>query len=195
MIARDTREEILKVASNLLQTRGYSAFSYAHIAEVLDVKPAAVHYHFATKTDLGLALVARFRARYRRWMDEAADQGFSPSQKLDGYIRIAARFAEDGSGKVCPMGALESELGAIPKEMQGAVSEMADESYTWLAAVLDEGKRDGTWTFDGDAKDMATFIAAALQGALQIGRALGKARFDAVLRQIKKTLGEKATQH
>ncbi|MDP2345470.1 MAG: TetR/AcrR family transcriptional regulator [Deltaproteobacteria bacterium] len=195
MAARDTHEEILKVASALLQTRGFSAFSYAHIAEALDVKPAAIHYHFASKTDLGLALIARFRARYRRWIDEADEQGFSPIQKLDGYIRIAARFAEDGSGKVCPMGALESELGAIPPEMQRAVSEMAEEVYAWLARVLDEGKRSGAWTFDGDAEDMATFIASALQGGLQVGRALGKGRFDAVIRQIKKTLGEKATQH
>lgn len=51
MPPRDTREEILKVASTLLQTRGFSAFSYGHIAETLEVKPAAIHYHFASKTD------------------------------------------------------------------------------------------------------------------------------------------------
>ena len=68
---KDTREDILKIASALLQTRGFSAFSYWHIAETLKVKPAAIHYHFATKADLGVALIERFRARYRRWMDEA----------------------------------------------------------------------------------------------------------------------------
>ncbi len=186
--ARDTREEILKVASALLQTRGYSAFSYAHIAEALDVKPAAIHYHFASKTDLGLALIERFRARYRRWIDEAGEQGFSPTQQLDGYVRIAARFAEDGSGKVCPMGSLEAELGAIPPEMQRAVGAMAEEVYTWLATVLDDGRRQGAFAFEGSAGDMATFIASALQGGLQVGRTLGKARFDAVVRQIKRSL-------
>ena len=186
--ARDTREEILKVASALLQTRGFSAFSYAHIADTLEVKPAAIHYHFATKTDLGLALIERFRARYRRWIDEAQEQGFSPTQKLDGYVRIAARFAQDGAGNVCPMGALEAELGAIAPEMQRAVSVMAEEIYAWLADVLDEGRRDGAFAFEGSAYDMATFIAAALQGGLQVGRTLGKARFDAVVRQIKRSL-------
>lgn len=185
---RDTRDEILKVASHLLQTRGFSAFSYAHIAETLDVKPAAIHYHFASKTDLGLALIDRFRARYRRWMDEADDQGLSAQDKLDGYIRIATRFAEDGSGKICPAGALEAELGAIPPEMQKAVSAMVNEVYTWLAKVLDEGRKAGAFHFEGSATDMATFIASALQGGLQVGRALGKPRFDAVLRQIRRSL-------
>lgn len=192
--ARDTREEILKVASGFLQTRGFSAFSYAHIAEALDVKPAAIHYHFATKTDLGLALIERFRARYRRWMDEADDQGLSAAQKLEGYIRIATRFAEDTSGpagaagRICPAGALEAELGAIPPEMQDAVRAMVEEIYAWLARVLDQGKKEGVFSFEGSATDMATFIASAIQGGLQVGRALGKPRFDAVLRQIKRTL-------
>ena len=184
----DTREAILKVAGHLLQTRGFSAFSYAHIAETLDVKPAAIHYHFASKTDLGLALIEKFRARYKRWQDEADDQGLSSAQKLDGYVRIATRFAEDGSGKICPAGALEAELGAIPPEMQKAVSVMVEEVYGWLARVLDEGRKDGTFHFEGSAHDMATFIASALQGGLQVGRALGKPRFDAVLRQIKRSL-------
>ena len=185
MSTRDTRDEILKVASALLQTRGFSAFSYAHIAEALKVKPAAIHYHFATKTDLGLALIDRFRGRYRRWMDEADEQGMSPEQKLDGYVRIAARFADDGQ-KICPAGALEAEFGAIPREMQDAVQEMVAEVYAWLGRVLEDGRAAGAFRFDGDAQDMAVFIASALQGGLQVGRALGKARFDAVLRQIKR---------
>ena len=185
--ARDTREEILKVASGFLQTRGFSAFSYAHIAETLDVKPAAIHYHFATKADLGLALIERYRARYKRWMDEADESGLLATPKLDGYVRIATRFSEDGSGKI-PAGALEAELGAIPPEMQDAVRDMVEEVYAWLARVLDDGRKAGAFAFEGSPHDMATFIASALQGGLQVGRALGKPRFDAVLRQIKRTL-------
>jgi TetR/AcrR family transcriptional repressor of nem operon len=184
----DTREDILKIASSLLQTRGFSAFSYAHIAEELGVKPAAIHYHFATKTDLGLALVERFRARYRRWMDEADDQALSPLAKLEGYIRIVSRFADDGQ-KVCPGGALEAEFGAIPDEMKGAVADMVEELVAWLAKILEEGRKQKTFTFEGSAHDMATYIISALQGALQIGRALGRARFDAVVRQVRRGVG------
>ncbi|HEY4221727.1 MAG TPA: TetR/AcrR family transcriptional regulator [Myxococcota bacterium] len=187
MTERDTREEILKIASGFLQTRGFSAFSYAHIADALGVKAAAIHYHFPAKADLGLALIERFRARYRRWMDEAEDQGMTPSQKLDGYIRISSRFGEDGT-KICPAGALEAEFGAIPSEMQRAVQDMVEELYAWLAQVLEAGRKSGTFHFDGSAHDMATFIASAVQGGLQIGRALGRQRFDAVVRQIKREI-------
>lgn len=181
----DTREQILKVASDLLRTRGFSAFSFAHIAEALGVKTAAIHYHFPTKGDLGLALIDKYRSRYRRWMDEADDQGLTPAAKLEGYVRIAARFGEDGQ-KICPVGALEAEYGAISPEMQDAVRKTVEEVYAWLARVLDEGRKSGDFRFEGNPHDMAVFIASALQGGLQIGRTLGKARFDAVVRQLRR---------
>ena len=58
---RDTDEQILNAAEDLLQRRGYNAFSYHHIAIQLGVRNAAIHYHFPSKEDLGVALVKRFQ--------------------------------------------------------------------------------------------------------------------------------------
>lgn len=177
----DTREQILKVGSHLVQTRGFSAMSFGQIAEALEVKPPAIHYHFPSKTDLGLALVARYRARYRRWMDEAEDQGLSPVDSLEGYIRIASRFREDG--KVCPVGIMTAELMALPPELVPAVKEMTDDLITWVALLLKRGRTAGHFTFEGDERDVALAINAALQGALQMSRAMGQTAFDAVVRR------------
>jgi AcrR family transcriptional regulator len=184
----DTKEQILKLASDLLRARGFSAFSYGHIAEALGVKPAAVHYHFATKTDLGLALVERYRDRYRRWTSEADDQGLSARDKLAGYFRIAARFSDDGK-KVCPGGILESELHALPPEMQESTRAMVDETWRWLTRVLDDGRSAGELSFAGEPADMAALIAASLQGALQAARVLGHAPLSGVLKQLHIALG------
>jgi len=43
----DTSEKILDLAELLIQTRGYSAFSYQDISEALEVTKASIHYHFA----------------------------------------------------------------------------------------------------------------------------------------------------
>lgn len=188
---QDTREEILKLASNLLRERGYSAFSYGHIAEALGVKPAAIHYHFTSKTDLGLALVERYRDRYRRWMAEADDQGLSAKDKLAGYFRIATRFSEDGM-RVCPAGVLESELPALPPEMQAATTTMVREITSWLARVLTEGRTSGELSFDGEPVDAAALVAASLQGGLQMARVLGKTPLDGVVRQLHRHLGLKS---
>lgn len=183
----DTREQILKVGSHLVQTRGFSAMSFGQIAEALDVKPPAIHYHFPGKTDLGLALIERYRARYRRWMDEAEDQGLSPMDSLEGYVRIATRFRDDG--KVCPVGILTAELQALPPELVPAVKAMADDLIDWVALLLRRGRAEGTFSFVGDERDAALALNAALQGALQMSRAMGSAAFDAVVRRLWLGLG------
>jgi AcrR family transcriptional regulator len=62
----DTSEQILDIAQFLVQTRGFNAFSYADIASQLGIRNAAVHYHFRSKTDLGHALVVRYRQTFAR---------------------------------------------------------------------------------------------------------------------------------
>lgn len=183
----DTREEILKLASAMVQSRGFAAMSFGQIAEQLALKAPAIHYHFPTKTDLGLALVERYRARYRRWMDEAADQALPTAPVLEGYFRIASRFTDDG--RTCPVGTLTSEFDGIPNEMKGPVTAMTNEIVAWLAATLERGRRRGDVVFVGSADDMAALVAAALQGAVQTSRASGRSAFDAVVRQIRALLG------
>ncbi|MEW5847539.1 MAG: TetR/AcrR family transcriptional regulator [Myxococcota bacterium] len=182
----DTREEILKTASNMLQLRGFNGFSYGHIAEVLGVKAAAVHYHFPSKTDLGLALIARYRERYGRWMKDA--QGLSARERLEGYITIYSRFLQEGA-KACPAGVLQAEYQAIPEEMQRETRRMVQEIHRWLTDVLEDGRRKSEFAFNGDGSDKATVVMATLQGALQGARALGKECFQAAVRQLKKDLG------
>jgi TetR/AcrR family transcriptional repressor of nem operon len=189
----DTREQILKTGSHLVQTRGFSAMSFGQIAELLAIKPPAIHYHFPSKTDLGLALVERYRQRYQRWMDEAADQGLSVTESLSGYIRIASRFHDDGR-KVCPLGILTAELLALPAELVPAVCAMNDDLLNWLESLLERGRADGSLRFKGEARDVAIVITASLQGALQLSRAMGRQAFDAVVRELWLGLGRDSVE-
>ena len=66
---RPTDTQILDVAERLVQTRGYNAFSYADIANELELTKAALHYHFAGKAQLGEALIHRYADRFRTALD------------------------------------------------------------------------------------------------------------------------------
>ena len=56
----DTANLILDVAEQLVQVRGFNAFSYADVAGELELTNAALHYHFPSKSELGEALIARY---------------------------------------------------------------------------------------------------------------------------------------
>ena len=59
-----TAARILDVAERLVQVRGFNGFSYADIAAELHVTRASLHYHFASKAELGEPLIVRYAARF-----------------------------------------------------------------------------------------------------------------------------------
>ena len=65
-----TSQQILDIAQRLVQTRGFNAFSYADIASVLGVSKASLHYHFASKAELGVKLIERYEDGMARALNE-----------------------------------------------------------------------------------------------------------------------------
>ena len=90
---RDTSEEILNAAEDLLQRRGYNAFSYHHIAVQLGVRNAAIHYHYPSKESLGVALVKRYQERFRAWIDKT-DGTACAWARLQAYFQTYIDFLQ-----------------------------------------------------------------------------------------------------
>ena len=58
-IMNDTRSEIIRLGSELIRSIGYNSFSYADISKALNIKNAAIHYYFPSKSDLGVEIIRR----------------------------------------------------------------------------------------------------------------------------------------
>ena len=61
----NTREQIMQRAEALLLQKGFNGFSYRDISAPMGVKNAAIHYHFPTKGDLGVALIEKYHSKLR----------------------------------------------------------------------------------------------------------------------------------
>lgn len=179
---RDTSEEILNAAEDLLQRRGYNAFSYHHIAVQLGVRNAAIHYHFPAKEDLGVALVRRYQDRFRLWVKQT-DGVDDAWRRLQAYFQTYLDFLQ-ADCKCCPGGVLGTEFHAIPEAMREQARTLMREIYEWLVRTLEAGRGEGSMSFEGRPEDKALAIGAALQGGLQIARLAGPERFHQVLAQL-----------
>lgn len=179
---RDTSEEILNAAEELLQRRGYNAFSYHHIAVQLGVRNAAIHYHFKAKEDLGVALVRRYQDRFRQWV-RTTDGMDSAWARLQAYFQTYIDFLE-ADCKCCPGGVLGTEFHAIPEGMREQARLLMRDMYEWLVRTLEFGCEQKDFRFAGRPEDKAVEIGAALQGGLQIARVAGPERFHQVLAQL-----------
>lgn len=179
---RDTREEILNAAEELLQRRGYNAFSYQHIAIQLGIRNAAIHYHFPSKENLGVALVQRYRQRFQDWTETTSALP-DAWERLCAYFQTYVDFVE-AEGKLCPGGVLGAEFQAIPEEMQHEARLLVKEIFAWLVVTLELGREQGSLSFPGNVEHKAVVIGAALQGSLQIVRMAGPERFHQLLQQL-----------
>ena len=166
----ETAEQILDLAETLVQTRGYSAFSYQDIADSLGIRKASIHYHFPSKTDLGVAVVDRYMIRFGDALTAIADdQSQSSMTMLDFYVQPYLQFANTPD-RVCLSGALAGEMMALPPKVRERVDHFFKTHQIWLTEILERGVARGEFTLAAPASKVARFIFGALQGALLVKR-------------------------
>ena len=176
----DTRTAILDLGEKLIRTKGYHAFSYKDIAGELNIKNAAVHYHFPTKTDLGVAVLERAVKTIEdssvQWSQLPEDQQFK--KFLHTYFESNAR------GTVCLMGALSAASVELPEEMRLKLKEMGDTILAWLSNCLADGKRKKIFAFEERPDIKATMLVSNMLASLLFSRGLGKKYFETIYRQV-----------
>ena len=168
-----TASRVLDVAERLVQVRGFNGFSYADIAAELQITKASLHYHFATKADLGEALIARYAARFFGALDAADSDGTSAPAKLSAYAKLYADVLSQQ--RMCLCGMLAAEYPTLPAPMQSAVLGFFDHNEAWLQAVLEQGRNEGSLEFTGPARATARMIISGLEGAMLVTRPYGDA--------------------
>jgi TetR/AcrR family transcriptional repressor of nem operon len=166
----ETAEQILDLAETLIQTRGYSAFSYQDIADSLGIRKASIHYHFPSKSDLGVAVVDRYMARFDAALSAIADdQSQSSMTMLDLYVQPYLKFASTPD-RVCLSGALAGEMLALPPKVRERVDQFFRAHQVWLTKILKRGVARGEFELPAPASKVARFVFGALQGALLVKR-------------------------
>ena len=170
----DTAQRILDIAEQLVQMRGYNAFSYAHIAAELGITKASLHYHFSSKAELGQALIARYAQRFALALEEIDSKTTPAPAKLAAY---AGLYADALRGqRMCLCGMLAAEYQTLPEQIRKAVVVFFDDNEIWLERVLEQGCTDDTLKFDGSATETARMIISGLEGAMLVARPYGDLR-------------------
>src|SRR3954465_10067376 len=160
----DTSERALDVAERLVQVRGFNGVSYADIAGELGVTKAALHYHFAGKGELGVALINRYTTRFAAALDEIDAKPLDGPAKISAYAAIYLAVLR--RRRMCLCGMLAAEYQTLPAPMQRAIVRFFDINETWLERVLDEGQRAGTLRHRGSARAAAPAGIGPPQGGV-----------------------------
>jgi TetR/AcrR family transcriptional repressor of nem operon len=183
----DTRNIILQEAEVLIRTRGYSAFSYADLAERMAITKASVHYYFPTKEDLIGVLLREYLERFVAALAGVKQQHAGPSDRLRAYARFFLDGFEKGMLPLC--GALSAERSALPESMHPQIQNFFQLHLDWLAGVLEDGVTSGGLRADISIEQVSLLLLSTLEGGTFVGWALGRkasvlAAFEAALKNI-----------
>jgi TetR/AcrR family transcriptional regulator, transcriptional repressor for nem operon len=163
-----TAQRILDVAEQLVQVRGFNAFSYADVATELGMTKAGLHYHYPGKAELGEALIVRYSARFSAALARIDAQDTNAATKLDAYVGLYAEVLR--ARRMCLCGMLAAEYQTLPESLRGAILVFFNENEAWLAGVLEGGRADGSLHFEGSAADTARMVMDGLEGAMLVAR-------------------------
>jgi len=191
MTVASTADRILDVAEDLVQTRGYGAFSYADIADQLRLRKASIHHHFASKGELTRAVAARYRAAFREKLRALETRQPDPGRRLKGYVRLFQEALRQGD-HMCLYGMLAADFASLPEAVRGEVTGFFDDQEAWLTRVLDAGQKAGRFRFAGKPQAEARMLFAALEGAMLVARTRGEVgRFTSVAAGLIRTLSRR----
>lgn len=167
--------EIIQRTNELLASGGYNGFSYADIAELVDVRKASIHHHFPTKADLVKATVALHRDATRRGLRSLDELTADPLARLVAYSRFWAECIEQASPPICICALLAAELPAIPAEVADEVKGHFEDLHAWMASVMEAGTSAGGMRLMGTPSAEASVFIASIHGAMLAARATGDA--------------------
>jgi len=160
------REEIVLGLQRAMAERGYEKASIAAIAEAAGLTPGLVHYHFASKQEILLALLERLA---RIWRGRAAALNpSSPRERvgalLDAWLALDGSSDRDALACWVALGAEAIRQPEVREPYERAVRAAHVELSSAVLACLDAEQ-----CTSADSALIAAGLMAAISGFMQLG--------------------------
>jgi TetR/AcrR family transcriptional repressor of nem operon len=150
---------ILQVTEDMIRQGGYHSFSFRNIATAVGIKSSSVHYHFATKEELGVAVTKQYADNFLQSLGEPESIVVKGGDPIRIYVDAFRAALRDDKG-MCLCGMLAAEAAVLPNSVVKQTQAFFERNIEWLDAALRAmGQSDKT-------KHEATKILALLEGAM-----------------------------
>ncbi len=178
-----TKKRILELGEDLIHKLGYNGFSYHHISQQLNIKKAAIHYHFPSKQDLGEAIITVSQERFKKWTNHPEHRILPVKDQLDWFVKTY-RYNLDRDNRVCLIGSLATDYYTLPAGMQQSVKKLSNDVLNWMDQLLHSGRSSGELEFSGSSRNKAATVITSLAGSLQLARLLGNQQYQEIVNQF-----------
>jgi TetR/AcrR family transcriptional repressor of nem operon len=182
-----TRNKLLKAAFEEIYRRGFQAASLDTILAKAGVTKGALYHHFPDKASLGYAVVDEVvkGLLLERWgvLEPPSGDPVTALQRIlrRRATRLTTREVELG----CPLNNLAQEMSPLDQRFRREVNATFDIWTDAVAKDLTRGQAEGTVRKDVDARKIAAFVVASIEGSFGLAKG---AQSPAMLRSNLKVL-------
>lgn len=162
-MTQNTRDKLMDRAEQYIRSGGFASFSFRDLANDLGIKSASVHYHFATKSELGEAVALRYNARFSEALKALSESSDSTSQLIKAYI-LMFHSAMKKNQRMCLCAVFSMERAVLTEEINHAVQSFYVLNVNWLTKVLSGASNFRLSKYKAEQRAKHTF--ATLQGSL-----------------------------
>ena len=167
-----TRDKLLKAAFEEIYRRGFQAASLDTILAKAGVTKGALYHHFPDKASLGYAVVDEVvkGLLLERWGVLEPLSG-DPVTALQRILRrratsLTTREVELG----CPLNNLAQEMSPLDQRFRRGVNATFDIWTDAVAKDLARGQAHGTVRKEVDARKIAAFVVASIEGSFGLAK-------------------------
>ncbi len=164
-----TRQRVVETARALFHTRGYGNTSMDAIVRKSRVTKGNLYYYFASKEALGHAVLELTIAEQVE--SGAQAEGDGPDAHIAALFRRAEQALSDGR---CKRGCLFGNLALEVSDLHDGLRQKLDQAFTtWerrVAALLEQGVKDGMFSRELDPRATARFVLATLEGGILLAK-------------------------
>ncbi|MBJ7455565.1 MAG: TetR/AcrR family transcriptional regulator [Thermoleophilia bacterium] len=173
-----TRNRILDSAERLVLERGFGATSVDAVIAASKSSKGAFFHHFASKDDLGRALVARYAAsdieHLERYMAAAEAESEDPARQVVAFVRL---FEEDADDIVAaqPSCLYVSFVNERQLDPEGTAEPIVEAIVAWRVRLLEKMRAaaERSPVPEGlDLEALADHVFVTFEGAFILARSL-----------------------
>jgi TetR/AcrR family transcriptional regulator, transcriptional repressor for nem operon len=173
-----TRQKLLERAFEEIHRNGFRAASLDSILADAGVTKGALYHHFASKTELGYAVVDEV---VRPWMEETwrpISEADNPIDAAIATIRERLRARTQMALTIgCPFNNLTQEMSGVDAGFRERLSGILHDWREATAAAMARGQANGTVCADIDARAAAAFVISSIEGCVGMGKAAQSKEF------------------
>ena len=165
-----TRDHILKTTRKILVAQGFHNTSISAVIEATGVKKGNLYYHFASKEDLGLAVLEDAKDEFFSLLAKAL-VGHGPLAKIINSCKaICAEQEKNNFVGGCLFGNTALEMTDSNEKFSGVIQEVFTRWTGLLEEHLDEAKKASLLPAATQPRLLAKTVVATLEGAIMMSR-------------------------